>query len=144
MYSPRCFRFHKALSLTFHAVHRNLLLRGSAHHDLLRQNLVTLAEQHIEAVDDLFLARIVPFGFIAHAARKHGQFGHHALLQQGRGFLLGKEFRLQGIDALAEVLVIGPKLMHGGIEIAEDSNLHVRTDIAHFLGTEHRHLGAPD
>ena len=27
--------------------------------------------------------------------------------------------------ALAEVLVIGPKLMHGGIEIAEDSNLHV-------------------
>ena len=139
-----CLRFHEAFGLAFHAVHRDLLLRGTAHHDLLRQNLVTLAEQHIKAVDDFFLARIVPFGFIANPARKHGEFSHHALLQQGRSLLLGKEFRLQGVNALAEVLVIGPKLMHGRIEIAEDSNLHVRTDIAHLLGTEHRHLGAPD
>ena len=136
----RCFGFHQLFGFTLQTVERHGRLRGSAHHHLLRQDLVALAEQHVQAVDDFFLSGIVPFGLVTHAARKHGNFGHHAFLQQGRGI----QFRPKGINTFTERLVVGLELMHGGIEIAEDSNLHVRTDIPHLFGADNRNLRAPD
>ena len=123
--------FYELFGLPLKTVHGHGRLRGTAHHDLLRKNLVALAEEHVKAVDDFFLAGIVPFRFVSHAARKRSDFRHHALLHQGRSL----QFRTQGIILRAEVL-------HARIQVTKNSDLHVGPYGLHLLCTEHRDLRA--
>ena len=79
------FGFDQLFGFAFQAIHRHRS-RSATHNHFLRQDLVGLAEQHIEAVDDFFLSGIVAFRLVGNATGKHGNFSLHTLLRKRRCF----------------------------------------------------------
>ena len=61
----------------------------TADNDLLRQNLVGLAQKQIEAIDNFFLTSIMTNRFITYALRKHRHFRLQALLRHRGRIQLG-------------------------------------------------------